>query len=130
MTIITKITVSCSGATNGKPCPETFVQEGENVTKRSTKLAARKAGWYWRRKAVQLCAAHRPSANKANGSKKATTAAKKAPVATKKASKKVTVTTTARKGGRAALPLVAKGSSPIKGAQSTGRLARSAKAKN
>jgi hypothetical protein len=59
MTITTKITFQCGGATNGKPCNHTFFQEGANVTKHSTDVEARKAGWQWKSAKLQFCPDHK-----------------------------------------------------------------------
>ena len=112
--ITTKITFVCDGR-DGKSCDHTFIKEGENVTHRSVKLAAKAAGWTVRGKKAQFCADHKfvaaPKGERKAKSKKAApqtvtkVSSKKAP------SKKVN-------GSR----------SPFVGGTSTGRLAKTAKA--
>jgi len=56
--ITTQITFVCDGVSNEKACKHSFVQTGAKVTRRSTKVAAKKAGWQWKGRLFQFCPEH------------------------------------------------------------------------
>ncbi len=78
MSTLVKFVFRCDGSKNGKPCTNHFDLEGEKVTKRQVKLAARKAGWL-AKSSKQVCPSCRPvkAAKKASVKKAAKALAKK-----------------------------------------------------
>ena len=110
------VTMIITAVCNTAGCGKEFTVSGENVSKRSLKIGARKAGWLVKGRATQLCPDHRPSAVKAAAPKKV-----KAPKASKKVSKKVTAKPASKKATNGS------GKPVTPAGQSIGKLARSAK---
>lgn len=68
MSISVELTMKC----NHNGCTETIVREGDNVTRRSMKLEARKLGWQKKSADVHYCPSHSTANNGEKASKKGT----------------------------------------------------------